>query len=107
MTTKSPGNVVMLKKSVEADTASHTRPQAPAAERRKSSIHPVLEQQLLEAADTSGKMRLRNLIEIVSHPDLRSAADAGECFSRLRAILVATRHDAATGMDLGSSDAEA
>jgi len=30
------------------------------------------------------------LIEIVSHPDLRSAADAGECFSRLRAILVAT-----------------
>ena len=30
------------------------------------------------------------LIEIVSQPDLRSAADAGECFSRLRAILVAT-----------------
>jgi aspartyl-tRNA(Asn)/glutamyl-tRNA(Gln) amidotransferase subunit B len=30
------------------------------------------------------------LIEIVSRPDLRSAADAGECFSRLRAILVAT-----------------
>jgi len=30
------------------------------------------------------------LIEIVSHPDVRSAADAGECFSRLRAILVAT-----------------
>jgi aspartyl-tRNA(Asn)/glutamyl-tRNA(Gln) amidotransferase subunit B len=30
------------------------------------------------------------LIEIVSHPDLRSAADAAECFSRLRAILVAT-----------------
>ncbi|MDP2712897.1 MAG: Asp-tRNA(Asn)/Glu-tRNA(Gln) amidotransferase subunit GatB, partial [Solirubrobacteraceae bacterium] len=29
------------------------------------------------------------LIEIVSHPDLRSAADAGEFFSRLRAILVA------------------
>src|SRR6185295_11404388 len=57
----------MLKKSAEADTASHTRPQAPAADRRKSSIHPVLEQQLLEAADTSGKMRLRNLIEIVSH----------------------------------------
>ena len=54
----------MLKKSAEADTASHTLPQAPAPERRKSSIHPVLEQQLLEAADTSGKMRLRNLIEI-------------------------------------------
>jgi len=30
------------------------------------------------------------LIEIVSHPDVRSAADAGECFSRMRAILVAT-----------------
>ena len=29
-------------------------------------IHPVLQQQLLEAADTAGKMRLRNLIEIVS-----------------------------------------
>ena len=29
------------------------------------------------------------LIEIVSHPDLRSAAEAAECFSRLRAILVA------------------
>src|SRR5215210_5690798 len=30
------------------------------------------------------------LIEIVSRPDLRNAADAAECFSRLRAILVAT-----------------
>ncbi len=30
------------------------------------------------------------LIEIVSHPDVRHAADAAECFSRLRAILVAT-----------------
>ena len=30
------------------------------------------------------------LIEIVSHPDVRSAADAGEFFSRMRAILVAT-----------------
>ena len=29
------------------------------------------------------------LVEIVSHPDLRSAADAAEFFSRLRAILVA------------------
>ena len=29
------------------------------------------------------------LIEIVTEPDLRSAADAAECFSRLRAILVA------------------
>jgi aspartyl-tRNA(Asn)/glutamyl-tRNA(Gln) amidotransferase subunit B len=30
------------------------------------------------------------LIEIVSHPDVRSAAEAAEFFSRLRAILVAT-----------------
>jgi aspartyl-tRNA(Asn)/glutamyl-tRNA(Gln) amidotransferase subunit B len=30
------------------------------------------------------------LIEIVSHPDVRNAPDAAECFSRLRAILVAT-----------------
>jgi aspartyl-tRNA(Asn)/glutamyl-tRNA(Gln) amidotransferase subunit B len=30
------------------------------------------------------------LIEIVSHPEVRSAADAGEYFSRMRAILVAT-----------------
>ena len=30
------------------------------------------------------------LIEIVSHPDVRHPADAAECFSRLRAILVAT-----------------
>jgi aspartyl-tRNA(Asn)/glutamyl-tRNA(Gln) amidotransferase subunit B len=30
------------------------------------------------------------LIEIVSHPDVRNAAEAAECFSRLRAILVAT-----------------
>ena len=29
------------------------------------------------------------LIEIVSEPDLRSAADAAEFFSRLRAVLVA------------------
>jgi diguanylate cyclase (GGDEF)-like protein/PAS domain S-box-containing protein len=57
----------MLKKSAGADTASHTLPKLPVPEKRKSSIHPVLEQQLLEAADTSGKMRLRSLIEIVSH----------------------------------------
>jgi len=56
----------MLKKSAAADTASHTLPKLPAPKPHKSSIHPVLEQQLLEAADTSGKMRLRNLIDIVS-----------------------------------------
>ncbi|MGH8249894.1 MAG: EAL domain-containing protein [Steroidobacteraceae bacterium] len=37
-----------------------------ACERSADGIHPVLEQQLIEAADTSGKMRLRKLIEIVS-----------------------------------------
>ena len=31
------------------------------------------------------------LIEIVTEPDLRSAADAAECFSRLREVLVALR----------------
>ena len=66
MTTKNPANVVMLKKSAEAESASHTLPPAPPPERRKSSIHPVLEQQLLEAADTSGKMQLRKLIDVVS-----------------------------------------
>ena len=66
VTANSTGNVVMLKKSAEADTASHTQPQVPAAARRKSSIHPLLEEQLLEAADTAGKMQLRKLIEIVS-----------------------------------------
>ena len=66
MTTKNPGNVVQLKKAAEADSAVHTRLPVPPAERGKSSIHPVLEQQLLEAADTSGKMQLRKLIEVVS-----------------------------------------
>ena len=55
----------MLKKSAEADSASLTQPHAAAA-RRKSAIHPHLEEQLLEAADTAGKMQLRKLIEIVS-----------------------------------------
>jgi PAS domain-containing protein len=35
--------------------------------RAKSRIHPLLEEQLLESADTAGKMQLRRLIEIVSH----------------------------------------
>ena len=56
----------MLKTSAEADSTSFTQPQMPAAARRKSSIHPLLEEQLLEAADTAGKMQLRRLIEIVT-----------------------------------------
>ncbi len=66
MTTKTPSNVVRLKPPSQADTATHAPPPAPPPQRRRSSIHPALEQQLLEAADTSGKMQLRKLIEIVS-----------------------------------------
>jgi aspartyl-tRNA(Asn)/glutamyl-tRNA(Gln) amidotransferase subunit B len=45
-----------------------------------------------EAADTTALDFNRSgvpLIEIVTEPDLRSAADAAECFSRVREILVA------------------
>src|SRR5262245_39042818 len=56
----------MLKKSADADTASHALPQTPVAAPRKGRIHPLLEEQLLESADTAGKMQLRRLIEIVS-----------------------------------------
>ena len=62
----------MLNPSATADTASHSPPPAqaqgpdPAPAQPKSKIHPVLEEQLLEAADTSGKMKLRKLIDIVS-----------------------------------------
>ncbi len=62
VTANHTGKVVILQQSAAADTASHTPPPAP----RKRSIHPLLEEQLLEAADTSGKMQLRKLIEIVS-----------------------------------------
>jgi diguanylate cyclase (GGDEF)-like protein/PAS domain S-box-containing protein len=66
VTANNTNNVVMLKKSADADTASHTLPQAPVPAPRKSRIHPLLEEQLLESADTAGKMQLRRLIEIVS-----------------------------------------
>ncbi|MGH8203719.1 MAG: PAS domain S-box protein, partial [Steroidobacteraceae bacterium] len=66
MTTNKTGTVVMLKRSAEADTPSLTLPQVPSLPKRKSSIHPLLEEQLLEAADTAVKMQLRKLIEIVS-----------------------------------------
>ena len=66
MSANNTNKVVMLKKSAEADTASHTLPQAPVPAPRKSQIHPLLEGQLLESADSTGKMQLRRLIEIVS-----------------------------------------
>jgi hypothetical protein len=46
----------MLQTSAEADSAALTQPQVPAVARRQSGIHPVLEEQLLEASDTAGKM---------------------------------------------------
>jgi len=65
---KIPNNVVRLKvqtpKGVEAPTPLPVP--EPARERGPDDIHPVLEQQLHEAADPSGKMRLRKLVEIVS-----------------------------------------
>ena len=39
---------------------------APERERSADDIHPLLEQQLLEAADTDGKMRLRKLLTIIT-----------------------------------------
>src|SRR6188474_2053707 len=62
----STGKVLMLNMSAEADTASLTQPKMPSAGRRESAIHPLLEEQLLEAADTAGRMQLRKLVEIVS-----------------------------------------
>ncbi len=66
---QNPGNVVQFKVPAQAGAGvAATAPLAPAAapERPADDIHPLLQQQLLEAADTAGKMRLRNLIEIVS-----------------------------------------
>ncbi len=56
----------MLNPSATADTASHGLPPETEPPPRKARIHPVLEEQLVESADTSGKMKLRKLIEIVS-----------------------------------------
>jgi len=57
---------VQLKKLAGADSPAHAAAPAPPAKRGGHAIHPMLEQQLLEAADTAGKMQLRKLIEIVS-----------------------------------------
>ncbi|MGH8130899.1 MAG: PAS domain-containing protein, partial [Steroidobacteraceae bacterium] len=66
MAKNSSGIVVQLKTIAEAGSPAHAVAPAPPATRDTHSIHPMLEQQLLEAADTSGKMQLRKLIEIVS-----------------------------------------
>ncbi len=65
---KDPGNVVRLKalvpKAVEPPVAAPAS--APEHERGADDLHPLLERQLLEAADTDGKMRLRKLLMIVT-----------------------------------------
>ncbi|MGQ0430462.1 MAG: PAS domain S-box protein [Gammaproteobacteria bacterium] len=69
MSKQGPGKVVQLKvlESRRAEAAAPALPPAPPAPaRRPEDIHPVLEQQLVEAADHHGKMQLRKLIEIVS-----------------------------------------
>ena len=68
MSQKSPANVVRLKVPAPPGVDAPARDPAPPPPRARGpdDIHPVLEQQLLEAADPAGKMRLRKLIEIVS-----------------------------------------
>ena len=68
MSQKGPGNVVRLKVLTPPGVDAPTHPSFPESprERGPDDIHPVLEQQLLEAADPAGKMRLRKLIEIIS-----------------------------------------
>jgi hypothetical protein len=68
VTTKNPGNVVMWKQSADAGSASLTLPNVPvppAAPPRKASIHPLLEEQLLEAADTAGRTQRRKHVRRV------------------------------------------
>ncbi len=62
------GNVVRLNVpgAHGAAAPAHDAVAAPPRERGPDDIHPLLEQQLLEAADKSGKMHLRKLVEIVS-----------------------------------------
>ncbi len=70
MASKSSSGLVKLK--VLAPTAAQAAATAPESvpererERRPDEVHPLLEQQLLEAADTDGKLQLRRLISIVS-----------------------------------------
>ncbi len=72
MSKQSPGNVVQFKvpahASVEAPAPVPVPLREPEAapERSPFDIHPMLQQQLVEAADGAGKMRLRRLVEIIS-----------------------------------------
>ena len=68
MAKKGPGNVVRLKVLAPKAARPPMAVPAPAAEHERSAddIHPLLEQQLLEAADTDGKMRLRKLLGIIT-----------------------------------------
>ena len=70
MAKRGSGNLVRLKVRAPAAAESPAPPRAPEREaereRRADEIHPLLEQQLLEAADTDGKLQLRKLMTIVS-----------------------------------------
>ncbi len=68
MAQKISSNVVRLKVQTPKGVEASAYAPAPelARERGPDGIHPVLEQQLLEAADPAGKMQLRKLVEIVS-----------------------------------------
>jgi diguanylate cyclase (GGDEF)-like protein/PAS domain S-box-containing protein len=65
---QSQGNVVRLNVPAAQGAAApvHDAAAAPPRERAPDDIHPLLQQQLLEAADDAGKMHLRKLVEIVS-----------------------------------------
>jgi diguanylate cyclase (GGDEF)-like protein/PAS domain S-box-containing protein len=65
---KDQGNVVRLKVPTPKAAGSPAPAPAPTPERDRSAddIHPLLQQQLLEAADTHGKVRLRELLSIIT-----------------------------------------
>ncbi len=65
---KDPGNVVRLKVLAPkaAGLPAPASAPAPEHERHADDIHPLLEQQLIEAANTDGKLRLRKLLAIIT-----------------------------------------
>jgi diguanylate cyclase (GGDEF)-like protein/PAS domain S-box-containing protein len=64
---KDPANVVRLKVRGAKAPAQATAVSSPAQERAANEIHPLLQQQLLESADTRGKIQLRKLLDIVTN----------------------------------------